>query len=55
MTTSLDGYLKFWKKTADGIEFVKQYRSHMGRFSSHLISSLYPYPDQKRASLTDSH
>ncbi|KAG0171762.1 Peptidyl-prolyl cis-trans isomerase cyp15 [Apophysomyces sp. BC1034] len=29
ITTSVDGHLKFWKKTATGIEFVKHYRSHM--------------------------
>lgn len=31
ITTSADGYLKFWKKTDHGIEFVKQYRSHLGK------------------------
>ncbi|KAJ1927228.1 Peptidyl-prolyl cis-trans isomerase cyp15 [Tieghemiomyces parasiticus] len=29
MTTSVDGHLKFWKKTEDGIEFVKHYRAHL--------------------------
>ncbi|KAF9348109.1 hypothetical protein BGX26_000448, partial [Mortierella sp. AD094] len=29
ITTSVDGFLKFWKKTDQGIEFVKQYRSHL--------------------------
>lgn len=29
VTTSVDGHLKFWKKTASGIEFVKHYKSHM--------------------------
>ncbi|KAL0076192.1 peptidyl-prolyl cis-trans isomerase cyp15 [Phycomyces blakesleeanus] len=29
ITTSNDGHLKFWKKTATGIEFVKHYRSHL--------------------------
>ncbi|KAI8367223.1 peptidyl-prolyl cis-trans isomerase cyp15 [Choanephora cucurbitarum] len=29
VTTSADGHLKFWKKTASGIEFVKHYKSHL--------------------------
>ncbi|KAI8980800.1 hypothetical protein BDB01DRAFT_795626 [Pilobolus umbonatus] len=29
ITTSVDGHLKFWKKTGSGIEFVKHYKSHM--------------------------
>lgn len=30
ITTSVDGHLKFWKKTASGVEFVKHYRAHLG-------------------------
>ncbi|KAJ1982459.1 Peptidyl-prolyl cis-trans isomerase cyp15 [Dimargaris verticillata] len=30
VTTSVDGHVKFWKKTVDGIEFVKHYRAHLG-------------------------
>lgn len=30
ITSSLDGHLKFWKKQASGIEFVKHYRTHLG-------------------------
>ncbi|KAI9331938.1 hypothetical protein BDR26DRAFT_912438 [Obelidium mucronatum] len=30
ITTSVDGHVKFWKKTATGIDFVKHYRAHMG-------------------------
>jgi len=30
VTASLDGHLKFWKKAAEGVEFVKHYRSHSG-------------------------
>lgn len=30
ITSSLDGHLKFWKKQAVGIEFVKHYRTHLG-------------------------
>lgn len=29
ITTSLDGHVKFWKKQAKGIEFVKDYRAHI--------------------------
>ncbi|OMH79034.1 Peptidyl-prolyl cis-trans isomerase cyp15 [Zancudomyces culisetae] len=30
ITSSKDGHIKFWKKTADDIEFVKDYRAHIG-------------------------
>ena len=30
VTGSVDGHLKFWKKSSEGIEFVKHYRSHPG-------------------------
>ena len=30
ITTSIDGFIKFWKKQPRGIEFVKQYRAHVG-------------------------
>ncbi|RKO92503.1 hypothetical protein BDK51DRAFT_36400 [Blyttiomyces helicus] len=30
ITTSIDGHVKFWKKTERGIEFVKHFRSHLG-------------------------
>lgn len=29
ITTSVDGHVKFWKKQASGIEFVKHYRAHV--------------------------
>lgn len=29
ITTSVDGHLKLWKKQEAGIEFVKQYRTHL--------------------------
>jgi len=28
---SCDGHIKFWKKTEGHIEFVKHYRSHLGK------------------------
>ena len=34
ITTSVDGVVKFWKKQAVGIEFVKQYRGHIGPVTS---------------------
>ncbi|KAJ3190427.1 hypothetical protein HDU85_000723 [Gaertneriomyces sp. JEL0708] len=30
LTTSLDGHLKFWHKTAAGLDFVKHFRAHLG-------------------------
>lgn len=30
MTGSSDGQLKFWHKTTEGIEAVKQFRAHLG-------------------------
>lgn len=30
VTVSIDGHVKFWKKTDQGIEFVKHFRSHLG-------------------------
>ena len=34
ITSSVDGYVKFWKKVAGGIEFVKEYRAHEGEIVS---------------------
>lgn len=34
ITASIDGYLKFWKKIEQGIEFVKTYRAYLGAFNS---------------------
>lgn len=28
ITSSVDGFVKFWKKMADGVEFVKEFRAH---------------------------
>ncbi|KAJ3328777.1 hypothetical protein HDU76_009310 [Blyttiomyces sp. JEL0837] len=30
ITTSIDGHVKFWKKTDKGIEFVKHFKAHLG-------------------------
>lgn len=34
ITSSVDGVVKFWKKMADGIEFVKEFRAHPGEIRS---------------------
>ncbi|KAG4305064.1 hypothetical protein PORY_001234 [Pneumocystis oryctolagi] len=39
ITTSIDGYLKFWKKKVSGIEFVKHYKAHLGSIVSTCLSS----------------
>ena len=39
ITTSIDGFVKFWKKLASGIEFVKEYRAHPGQIQSHSLSA----------------
>ena len=39
ITTSTDGVIKFWKKQAVGIEFVKQYRGHLGSVSAVSVSA----------------
>lgn len=31
ITASSDGHIKFWKKMEVGIEFVKHFRSHLGK------------------------
>jgi peptidylprolyl isomerase domain and WD repeat-containing protein 1 len=39
ITTSVDGVVKFWKKQASGIEFVKDYRGHLGPVTSISVSA----------------
>lgn len=34
ITSSIDGYVKFWKKVASGVEFVKEFRAHNGEIQS---------------------
>ncbi|KAL2199768.1 hypothetical protein P885DRAFT_66681 [Corynascus similis CBS 632.67] len=34
ITTSVDGVVKFWKKVAEGIEFVKEFKAHQGEVRS---------------------
>lgn len=37
ITGSIDGHLKFWKKTPTGIEFAKHYRAHVGALDGALL------------------
>lgn len=39
ITSSVDGVVKFWKKVADGIEFVKEFKAHVGEIKSVSIST----------------
>ncbi|KAF2842888.1 peptidyl-prolyl cis-trans isomerase cypE [Patellaria atrata CBS 101060] len=39
ITSSVDGVVKFWKKVAAGIEFVKEFRAHTGEIKSVSVSS----------------
>jgi len=34
ITSSVDGVVKFWKKVAEGIEFVKEFKAHQGEIHS---------------------
>lgn len=38
ITASVDGVIKFWKKVAQGIEFVKEFRAHEGEIRSVSVS-----------------
>ncbi|KAJ5670811.1 uncharacterized protein N7477_006174 [Penicillium maclennaniae] len=39
ITSSVDGFVKFWKKMAAGIEFVKEFRAHPGEIRSTNVSA----------------
>jgi peptidylprolyl isomerase domain and WD repeat-containing protein 1 len=39
ITSSIDGAVKFWKKGLDGIEFVKEFRAHIGEIKSVSVSA----------------
>lgn len=38
ITSSVDGVVKFWKKVAQGIEFVKEFKAHDGEIQSVSVS-----------------
>ncbi|KAI9812507.1 MAG: hypothetical protein M1832_000401 [Thelocarpon impressellum] len=39
ITSSVDGVVKFWKKVVDGIEFVKEFKAHVGDIRSVSVSA----------------
>lgn len=39
ITSSIDGYVKFWKKTHGGVEFVKEYKAHEGEIKCVTVSA----------------
>jgi peptidylprolyl isomerase domain and WD repeat-containing protein 1 len=39
VTASADGHIKFWKKDADGLEFVKHFRAHVGNIQDLSVNS----------------
>lgn len=39
ITSSIDGFVKFWKKMAVGVEFVKEFRAHNGEVRSVSVSA----------------
>ncbi|KAH9878329.1 hypothetical protein IAQ61_001600 [Plenodomus lingam] len=39
ITSSIDGVVKFWKKDFGGIEFVKEFRAHVGEIKSVSVSA----------------
>ena len=39
ITSSVDGYVKFWKKTSGGVEFVKEYKAHDGEITCVAVSA----------------
>lgn len=38
VTSSIDGTVKFWKQTAGGIEFVKEFKAHVGEIAGVAVS-----------------
>jgi peptidylprolyl isomerase domain and WD repeat-containing protein 1 len=39
ITSSIDGYVKFWKKVTGGIEFVKEFKAHNDEITSVTVSA----------------
>ncbi|KAJ5787651.1 Peptidyl-prolyl cis-trans isomerase [Penicillium paradoxum] len=39
ITSSVDGFVKFWKKMAEGIEFVKEFLAHKGEIRGVTVSA----------------
>lgn len=38
ITSSIDGVVKFWKKMPVGVEFVKEFRAHIGELKGASVS-----------------
>ena len=38
ITSSVDGVVKFWKKSTEGVDFVKEFRAHQGDIKSVSVS-----------------
>jgi peptidylprolyl isomerase domain and WD repeat-containing protein 1 len=38
ITSSVDGYVKFWKKIVGGVDFVKEFKVHIGEIRSVSVS-----------------
>lgn len=39
ITSSVDGVVKFWKKSPEGVDFVKEFKAHIGEIRSVSVSS----------------
>lgn len=39
ITASIDGVVKFWKKSSDGVDFVKEFKAHNGEIKSVSVSA----------------
>ena len=39
VTASADGHVKFWKKMAEGVEFVKHFHAHLGKIHALCASA----------------
>lgn len=39
ITSSIDGVVKFWKKTSEGVDFVKEFKAHSGEIKSVSVSA----------------
>jgi peptidylprolyl isomerase domain and WD repeat-containing protein 1 len=49
ITGSIDGHVKFWKKMAEDVEFVKHYQAHLGALCSLELS-----PDEQKLLTTSN-
>ncbi|XP_015779408.1 PREDICTED: peptidylprolyl isomerase domain and WD repeat-containing protein 1-like [Acropora digitifera] len=47
ITASCDGHIKFWKKQEEGIEFVKHFKVHLGKYCGSLASDLVAHSEKE--------